>query len=89
MSDNDSFFARNSQVSSILGTLIMWLSLSHFSSSRETTVLEQNQAFINFLLAGCGGAFGTLLASKFQKFVKINREKRRFGDYTHIGFDDF
>jgi hypothetical protein len=40
-------------------------------------------------MAGCGGSFGSLFASKFQRFVKINREKRRFGDYTNIGFEEF
>ena len=91
ISDNDSFFARNSHLAMFVGTVLMWISLGYVSASITLNFTldnkDCNQVLINFMLAGCGGAIGSHLFSKNLKFFKYQKEKRIFQNYLSIGAD--
>ena len=66
--DNDGFYRRNSSLSMLLGTILMWIALAHVSSGISLQisnhVKQSTQVFINFMLAGCGGGIGSFLSTK-------------------------
>ena len=90
-SDNDGFFARNSDLTMFFGTVLMWFSLAHLSAGIGLSFAKHNrdcnQVYINFLLAGCGGAIGSHVFARNLKLFKFQKEKRIFQTYMSIGAD--
>lgn len=66
--DGDNFYAMNSELCSFLGSMIMWFTLCHIFSGYNLTVYRQRYqvelAFINCLVAGCGGGLAALFLKK-------------------------
>ena len=73
-SDSDGFFSRNSLVTCYIGQVIMVGSLALIASGinldQSKDVLRSNQALINSLVAGAGGAFGTIAMIRFFKYTE-------------------
>lgn len=75
ITDNDTFFARNSLVSMVLGTLIIWICQAEIASGINmditTSLKEMQSIYVNYLLAGMGGALGALMTHNVMRYVKL------------------
>ena len=58
-----------------IGTMLMWISLAHLSAGITLTFAKNNKdcnsVYINFLLAGCGGAIGSHFFARNLKLFKF------------------
>jgi len=78
--DGDGFFTHNSLVACHIGTVMMMVSLANIAAAinlmQSRSHRASNQAFINTLLAGCGGAIGTFALQNLYLHLIWKEEER-------------
>lgn len=78
--DGDGFFTHHSLVACHIGTVMMMISLANVAAGinlmQSRSHLSSNQAFINSLLAGCGGAIGTFALQNLYLHLIWKEEER-------------
>jgi ammonia channel protein AmtB len=78
--DGDGFFTHNSLVACHIGTVMMMVSLANIAAAinlmQSRSHRASNQAFINTLVAGCGGAIGTFALQNLYLYLIWKEEER-------------
>jgi len=84
--DVDGFFTHSSPVGCYIGTMLMMVSLVHISGginlNQSQHMAQSNASMINTLMAGCGGAVGTLLFRHLLYTFIIKRDAETLDQLT-------